>query len=282
MVSCYSFQKKLGSERCSLKPLYGSLYCKRHSSQINPRNWFYENNRIEKIIKIQKVWRGFFIRYWLKLAGPGVLNRKICSNDEELFTLDNRNSVNPLWYFSFKENNNIWWFDIRSIWESTLVKNIPLNPYNRIPLSIETRIRLRKLAYLHLRKSHNLHHDDTIDFTIQQKSLRYWRQIIQILEENGFYELDPLLFNSMNPTQYFIFLSMLYDDMKVWYNEHGSHESRRNRYIVWTNVVSSQIYNIIDNSYVSLIVSKLLLSILNDCLQNYPMCFMIMSSFYRL
>jgi hypothetical protein len=282
MVSCYSFQKKLGSERCSLKPLYGSLYCKRHSRQINPRNWFNENNHVEKIIKIQKVWRGYYIRYWLKLAGPGVLNRKICSNDEELFTLDNRNSVNPLWYFSFKENNNIWWFDIRSIWESTLVKNIPLNPYNRIPLSIETRIRLRKLAYLHSRKLHNLHHDDTINFTTQQKSLRYWRQVIQILEENGFYELDPLLFNSMNSTQYFIFLSMLYDDMKVWYNEHGTNESRRNRYMIWTNVVSSQIYNIIDNSYVSLIVSKLLLTILNDCLQNYPMCFMIMSSFYRL
>ena len=282
MTSCYSFQKKLGSERCHLKPIYGSLYCKKHSSQINPRNWFYENNRIDKIIKIQKIWRGFFLRYWLKLAGPGVLNRKICSNDEELTTLDDKNSVNPLWYFSFEENKNIWWFDIRSIWETTLTNNIPLNPYNRIPLSIETRIRLRKLAYLHSRKLHSLHHDENIVFTNQQKSLRYWRQIIQILEENGFYELDPLLFNSMNSTQYFIFLSMLYDDMKVWYNEHGTNESRRNRYMLWNNVVSSQIYNNIDNSYVSLMVSKLLITILNDCLQNYPMCFMIMSSFYRL
>lgn len=282
MVSCCSFQNTTSSKRCSLKPLYGSLYCKRHSSQLFPRNWFHENNRIDKIIKIQKVWRGYFVRYWLKLAGPGVLDRKVCSNDEELFTMEGRNSVNPLWYFSFKENNNIWWFDIRTIWETTLTNNIPMNPYNRNPLSIETRIRLRKLAYLHSRKLHNLHHDDSIIFTNQQKSLRSWRQVVQILEENGFYELDPVLFSSMNVTQYFIFLSMLCDDMKVWYNEHSNDESRRSRYITWIKVVNSQIYNIIDNSHISLIVSKLLTSILNDCLQNYPVCFMIMSSFYRL
>jgi len=282
MVYCYSSRTKLSSERCYLKPLYGSIYCKKHSSQINPRNWFYENNRIDKIIKIQKIWRGYYIRYWLKLAGPGVLNRKICSNDEELITLDDRNSVNPLWYFSFEENKNIWWFDIRSIWETTLTNNIPLNPYNRIPLNIETRIRLRKLAYLHLRKSHSLHHDENVVFTSQQKSLRYWRQIVQVLEENGFYELDPLLFNSMNSTQYFIFLSMLCDDMKVWCNEHSSHESRRNRYIVWTKVVFSQIENYKNVIDTSLLISKLLTTILNDCSQNYPMCFMIMSSFYRL
>ena len=258
MSICFSFKNKTSSERCSSKSLNGLLFCKRHSKYIFPRNWFMEEKRLSNIIKIQKVWRGYYIRYWLKLAGPGVLNRKVCSNDEELYTLDDRNSVDPLWYFSFKEDNNVWWFDIRTIWESTLLKNIPENPFNRKKLTIETRTRLRKLAHLHSRRLHFLHHDKNIVFTEEERNIRNWIQVSQILDENGFYEISPMLLNS-------------------------SKESRRNKYIMWISCATIQIYkNVFNEKYVSFLVARLLLTILNDCQQNYPICFMIMTSFYRL
>ena len=288
MSICFSFKNKTSSERCSSKSLNGLLFCRRHSRYNSPRNWFMEENRLSKIIKIQKVWRGYFLRFWLKLAGTGVINRKLCSNNEELCTLDDRNSVDPLWYFSFEEDKNVWWFDIRTIWESTLVKNIPDNPFNRNKLTIETRTRLRKLAHLHSRRLHWLHHDKNIVFTEEERNIRNWRQVSQILDENGFYEISPMLLNSMNTTQSYIFLTMLLEDMKVWANEHSSKESRRNKYIMWISCAAIQIYNnvnvvnAINEKYVSFLIARLLLTILNDCQQNYPVCFMIMTSFYRL
>lgn len=281
-MNCFSCRTKTTMDRCPKPCLDGFLFCLRHSKQKDPRNWIQVNGYLSKVIKIQAWWKGSSIRHWIKLAGPGALNRSVCHNDEELFTFDGKKSVTPLKYFSFVENQKVWWFDIRTIWEQSLLKNIPSNPYTREPLSIEIRQRLRRLSYLNLKRKFCMHHDEERKFTKEEVLDRTWLQINQIIEEAGFYEVDPTLFKSMNRPQLYIFVGMLFQDLKAWCAEHLSPHSRRYKYLVWGRITLNQFNSAIDQQQYSFLVSRYLLAMLSDCLDNYQICFMIMSAFYRL
>jgi hypothetical protein len=228
------------------------------------------------------LFRGVSVRNRLRFAGPGVLNRSSCHNEEELFTFDDKHSVHPLRYFSFVEADKVWWFDIRTIWEQSLLNKNPTNPYTREPLSIETRKRLRRLVYLNIRQKVSMQHDTERKFTQDEMASRNWLQVSQIIEENGFYEIDPLIFTSMNKPQLYIFLSIAFQDLKAWAGEHLNRYSRRYKYLVWGKITLNQYLTTPETGYYSLLVSRYLLAILNDCLDHYPINFIIMSAFYRL
>ena len=126
--------------------------CGKHAKAKNPRVWA-EICRLDKnAVLIQKIWRGYSVRWWLELAGPGVLKRSLCHNEEELVTLDEKTSTHPFDYFGFEENGNVYWFDVRSIAENSNMNIEPLNPYTREPLSMNTRKRLRHLCLRRYRK----------------------------------------------------------------------------------------------------------------------------------
>ena len=66
---------------------------------------------INKIIKIQSIFRTKFIQTINKLKGPGLFNRKICTNEED-FYIENKN-ISFNYFFSYKEDNIVYCFDIK-------------------------------------------------------------------------------------------------------------------------------------------------------------------------
>jgi hypothetical protein len=113
------------------------------------REWTTENKSISFLIKkVQAAWRGYFVRLRLKYGGKGVLNRKLCHNEEELVTMESKDKLNPFEYFSVEEDGKIWWFDQRTINELALQSVSIKNPYTRTEFKSEDYTRLRNLRIL--------------------------------------------------------------------------------------------------------------------------------------
>ncbi len=280
MNVCASCKNKDSTERCTNKSIKGLIFCGKHARAKNTRSWISVNHIDDKVTLIQKIWRGYSLRQWLKLAGPCVLNRTECHNEEELVTFDEKKRVHPLDYFAFKEADKVYWFDIRSIQQASIDKLKPINPYTREPLSIETRQRLRKLAILRdHRKMSNLHSEP--EKTAQNMLNISWTSVCQIIEENGFPDISPMNFISLNKTQLYIFASIIRQDLIAWASEHVTPNSRRKRYVPWTKWLINQHNTETQSTMLSYVTSKCLLSMLNDYQNPYEICFIIMSALYR-
>jgi hypothetical protein len=281
-MSCSSCKNATSIERCTNKPLKGLIVCGKHAKVRNPRLWKDVNKLDSKAVIIQKIWRAYSIRQWIRLAGPGVLNRSICHNEEELVTLDNKKSVSPLDYFAFEEKDKIYWFDVRSISENGISTVNPINPYTREPLSIETRQRLRKLCIKrHQRKLENIH-DVSNRRTVGEIVDNTWIYVCQVIEENGFFGLSHIYFTSLNKTQLFIFSSILRQDLIAWAAEHTDRTSRRYRYVFWVKRLIDEHSTEISSLRLTYLTGRVLVTMLNDCSDNYSICFIIMSALNRL
>ena len=109
----------------------------------------YCEKNIDKVVKIQAIFRGYKVRHNLKKYGPGYYNRSKCNNVKDFFTLENIENISDDLFISYKESNGfIYAFDVRSLAKLSDMKQ--LNPYNRniIPQQIsdmaKTRINLLK------------------------------------------------------------------------------------------------------------------------------------------
>jgi hypothetical protein len=98
--------------------------------------------------KLQRVFRGALERKYIKLHGPAVQNRSLCTNDSDFVTLDNVSEIPFDQFYSYKDKDGfIYGFDFASIY-SLISQKQPvltnkrttaiLNPYNRneIPLEV--------------------------------------------------------------------------------------------------------------------------------------------------
>ena len=84
-------------------------------------------------IKIQKIVRGNFQRLYNKLHGPAYLNRALCTNNTDFFTIENLSDLSNSYFFSYKDHDNfIYGFDVISLHNLILKSVKPVkNPYNR-------------------------------------------------------------------------------------------------------------------------------------------------------
>jgi hypothetical protein len=100
---------------------------------------YYDN--LQSIIKIQSLIRMKYILKINKYKGPGLLNK--CINDTDFYTFEEKKNISYNYLFSYSENNNqnIYFFDIRSFKllienntnntnNTNNINNI-INPYNR-------------------------------------------------------------------------------------------------------------------------------------------------------
>ena len=67
-------------------------------------------------LKIQKKYRGYFIKRIYKLKGPGLYNREKCVNEYDCLSLQPVKNINFDQFYSFEENNFIYAFDICSLY----------------------------------------------------------------------------------------------------------------------------------------------------------------------
>jgi len=282
MVLCSSCKNKTSPEQCPSQAMKGLLFCGKHAKTKVKRLWADVNNGNQKAIFIQKIWRGYFIRHRLKLAGEGVLKRSDCHNTEELVTLDDKTKVSPLNYFSFREAEKLWWFDVRSLYHILKRSIRPENPYTRQPLSIETRRRLRDVCRIRKKLAIENYHDAPKPEHFAELVNEKWLTVCQIIEENGFFDMNHLLFSSLNRSQLYVLINLIQMDLVAFATEH-SIRSKRYQYIQWMRTCLSNFEkNRTNRLQCSWAVSKVLLSILYDCQENYPVCFIIVSALTRL
>jgi len=280
MVICASCKNKTSNDRCSSNALPGISLCGRHAKMKSPRLWNVVNNIDKNVTLISKFWKGYFTRKILKLAGPGVLNRSLCNNTDEIVSLEPVTTIDVFNYFSFKENDKIYCFDIRTILDIVNTSLNPINPYTRQAIVIDDRRRLRELHAYRIRNNLEITHNLTK--TVQSAIINRWTQICQIVEENGFFNVNRDLFTDLNKTQLYILLTMINNDLKTWAAEHKPPHSKRFLYVFWTNNLLKKFSQLISPRDYSFFVSSILLSILYDTSEPYNVCFIIMSALYRL
>jgi hypothetical protein len=165
--------------------------------------------------KIQSLARGWLVRHRIGLGGPGVLSRKNLANDEDLVTCIEKEKQNPFEYFAFDENGKIWWFDFDTIWKWAVRSEEPLNPYTKVPLSVDTRRRLHATWGYRLRNRIPLP-DEPIPFEERMESR--WNIMVQLFADFGFdvHTRSFLRFNASDYTSVFV---LLHRDIEVVFPE---------------------------------------------------------------
>tara|TARA_B110000114_G_C15016602_1_gene367096 strand:- start:6 stop:1136 length:1131 start_codon:yes stop_codon:yes gene_type:complete len=150
------------------------------------KTYIIENNKyilnLKHIIKIQNFFRQRIIKNINFLKGPGLFLP--CVNETDFYTFEDKKKINYEYLFSFiDEKKNIYFFDIRSfkllIDNKFTSNNKIINPYNRLPISIDIINKYNKLV--HYLKKNNI----TIDFEpeILSKEQLFNQTIIQTFQK---------------------------------------------------------------------------------------------------
>ena len=102
-------------------------------------------------VKIQKLWRRFFIRRFNETLGPSYRHFEVSNNMEDFLTTDAIRDIDYYYYFSYRDKDGfVYTFHIVSI-VSLIQKNSKRNPYNRNDFDevllerIHRRVRYNKL-----------------------------------------------------------------------------------------------------------------------------------------
>ena len=89
-------------------------------------------NEIKHSIIIQRIFRGWYLRLIQKLRGPALADKKLCTNDSDVATLEPIHEITTSSFFSYKDDNGfIYGFDIASLIQHIQSKGKLINPYTR-------------------------------------------------------------------------------------------------------------------------------------------------------
>ncbi len=98
-------------------------------------------------IKIQRIFRGYFFRKFLKMRGPALKNRELCVNNTDFLTFTDCKKIPYHQFYSFKDKDNfIYGFDICSIYNMIKDGDYVKNPYNRNDLPKDILKSLNKIV----------------------------------------------------------------------------------------------------------------------------------------
>lgn len=100
--------------------------------------------------KIQKWWRSHLCSSYDKIHGPARINRKICVNETDFYSMESLENISYNQFYSFKDvDNMIYGFDILSLHNlfSKGGKNTT-NPYNRKDFPVNVKPDVDKLVRL--------------------------------------------------------------------------------------------------------------------------------------
>ena len=277
MSLCISCKSQTSIERCPNRAITGLNFCGKHVRSPTKRLWHVVNELDVKASLIQKFWRGYTVRFRLKLAGPGVLKRSVCHNDEDIVSFESKEKQHPFEFFSFEEEGKVWWFDVLSM-IGCLNSNLhPTNPYTRQPLTNDTRRRLRAIYKYRVHNRLPIVHQPATKKNYEELIEHQWMKIVQVIHENGFEDIHPNHFMSLGKTQLFILLNYMVNDMGALAIEHPK-TSRRYR---WLAAIKRErdVFN--TNPYSRIQVPTLIISLLNSMNEEYHLCFILMSALYR-
>lgn len=249
--------------------------CGRHAKVKSVRLWAVVNaDKIIRFTKVQAIARGWLVRKFLLLCGPGVLHRSDLSNDEDLVTCEEKEKQYPFDFFSFTENGKTWWFDFGTIWGWSYRSVEPTNPYTKVPLSMSTRIRLKEVWTY--RRTHALPiPDETLDYV--ERLTGRWNVLCQIFSDNGFADVHPRTFMRINKSSLMVMFRLLACDLKIALRENNPN---RERLVAFCSQMERRGYNSTTTQY-TLQSAYILMIILLKQKESYEIVFMVLSALYR-
>jgi hypothetical protein len=268
-MQCLSCKNKNSLERCKTKSLQGLNFCGIHARSKIKKLWISINILERPLIRFQAIYRGWLIRDTLKLAGPGVLNKSIRHNEEDLVTAD---QVLPTDYFGILENGKVFWFDIRTIYQWSFQHLEPTNPYTKQLLTMDDRKRLKRIVARREFLGEKLTHDPEFfkNYDVPKFLLT---QLIQILNENLFAEIPESYFFNLNEFQLVEFSKKITYASRDW---RTSKHPFFNKYYSWLEAT----YRLIQSDFYRGIVPFLLtiVAILRNRKVQYDFSFKLMSA----
>lgn len=277
-MQCLSCKNKNTNERCEKMSAKNCLFCGIHMRSKTVRHWITFNPAVNYGIKrIQSLWRGFTVRNRLKLAGKGVLTRRLCHNDEEVVTMEDKNDIHPYDYFSIEDEGKTWWFDQRSMIQLSLNNLEITNPYTRKKLSNEDMRRLRFLMIIRKKKGLPLVHITSELNEVELRNQR-WIRVVQIINESGYESCaHPNIFNAMTILRMRLFLTSIIEDTK-WWMMRGNTSSRRARYYIWLKSLKNNIGSYSSAVSFSKDMAGVLITILNDLREPQEFVFHLLTA----
>lgn len=269
MPRCASVKNQASTDQCSAEALLGYSLCGRHNKCKTPRLWAdVHREKTAQLVKVQALFRGWCVRKVLRWAGPGVLRRAQCVNDEDLTTCESKHRQDPMCYFGIEEAGKVWWFDFGTAWEWTIRSVTPQNPYTKVPFAHADLARLRKL---HLyRRRHRLP-VPTPSRDVAENIVRKWTVLTHIFRSFGFDDTHPEQFANLDHRNLNAMFLIFMDDLEAMPNPN------RRLLTICRKGAERQFFT--DSGY--MISSLNLLTIaLTDC-QAYDAIFLLLSALYR-
>lgn len=139
-------------------------------------------------IKIQKIWRGYFRRYFNNLKGPSFKSKK-CVNEIDFLTLQPLKKIHHSQFVSYKDKDNfIYGFDIKSLYNLWNHAN-KQNPYNRnlFPKNLKLKVnKIIKLSKIFNESINIVINDERKKVSIEQKIKLKTIDIFQEIDNHGF------------------------------------------------------------------------------------------------
>ena len=181
---------------------------------------------------IQKFIKGKLVRKWCAMHGPAYINRSLCTNQTDFFTMNELKNIPINQFFSFKDKDGfIYGFNIISLYtlhqKASENHEEALNPYNRnkLPKSLIKNFRdmIRISRVLKYDIEINIQEDDCI--SDEKKMELRILSLFQEIDQLGNYS-DQSWFTSLTREQIVLYLRELYD---IWnYRAQLSNETKRN------------------------------------------------------
>lgn len=279
MVQCLACKRKDSTERCINQSIVNFMYCGRHVKIKDVKPWIaWRPVLLHHIVRIQALWRGYIARKPLKLAGKGVLKRNICINDDEMITMESKDTIHPYDFFSLEEDGKVWFFDQRTIIQWAQKDLVIRNPYTRTQLSNKDTARIRMLYLWRRKRKMEIFHDKPTELSPLEKRDKTWMRIAQILREFGYDEVHHEYFISLGFSRLGIFINSLVEDFRWWTRQKNG---RSAAYFRWL----SNIWNMMPayNNHVELStdIAYILLTILHDMPLIETACFYIFKAYSR-
>ena len=165
------------------------------------------------ITKIQKLWRRYLLSRHNQIRGPAYLNRKLCVNETDFYTLEPISGISHEQFMSFQDKDEkIYGFDVASL--NCLLQHNNKNPYNRNVIDVSVKKNIKKLElYSRIFNNHiviNVKETEKISLekTLELKIIG----LFQCMDDLGNYT-DSRWFSSLNKPQLIRFIRELVD---IW------------------------------------------------------------------
>jgi hypothetical protein len=269
-MRCASTRTKKSEDQCPTNALNGHIFCGRHMRCREHRIWSeLHKDRLAKLKKVQALFRGWRIRRYLALCGPGVLKRADCVNDEDLATCEEKTRQHPLDYFGLEENGKVWWFDVRTLWDWSSRNVESTNPYTKVPLTSETRERLRKVFVFRRRAKMPMNQETGL---FSERVFRKWTILCQMFRHYGFEEAHPQQFVDLGKGNLYTMFQFLIRD----FNDLPRKPVRALGYC--TRAVGYFV-NLQNNAYILTALNSIFFMVMES--KSYDVVFIVLSALYR-